>query len=174
MSCNANNTVARARGDWDAAAFFERLTGANRLARELGFRFCRVSGLQGLEDLLASMTSATAFVAVSDESDGTIELLTTPHSRRIKTVFLARRHQLDNMAARNAAMASLRELFRQFMSVLLRERTRISEGFVYIDERIVFTEIDRYFASGCACAVFQIAVDIYEDMQYREHEWNFE
>ena len=47
MSDNANGTIARARGDWDAAAFFERLTGANRLAREMGFRFCRVSGLQG-------------------------------------------------------------------------------------------------------------------------------
>jgi hypothetical protein len=34
-----------------------------------------------------------------------------------------------------------------------------------------FSEIDRYFFSGCACAYFQIAVDVYTDLRYNADEW---
>ena len=36
--------------NWDATAFFERLASANKLAKENGFVFCRVSGLDGFEE----------------------------------------------------------------------------------------------------------------------------
>ncbi|MBQ0062995.1 MAG: hypothetical protein KBS94_03070 [Prevotella sp.] len=32
-------------------------------------------------------------------------------------------------------------------------------------------EIDRYFFSGCACAYFQIATDVYTDLRYNQEEW---
>ena len=42
---------------------------------------------------------------------------------------------------------------------------------IYIDPRISFQEIDRYFFSGCACAYFQIAVETYTDLQFNNEEW---
>jgi hypothetical protein len=42
---------------------------------------------------------------------------------------------------------------------------------LYLDPRIRFSEIPEYFASGCACASFQVAVDIYTDLRYNEAEW---
>ena len=75
-------------------------------------------------------------------------------------------------------MDIMRELFRQFMSVLIQEKTRVeagcprapgkpdekgAQGFVYLDPRISFQEIDRYFLSGCACSFFQVAKDVYTD-----------
>ena len=45
------------------------------------------------------------------------------------------------------------------------------QNVIYIDERIQFQEIDKYFFSGCACAYFQIAVDTYTDLQFNEAEW---
>ena len=42
---------------------------------------------------------------------------------------------------------------------------------VYLDPRIRFSEIPEYFASGCACASFQVAVDIYTDLRYNQSEW---
>mgnify|MGYP004444316391 FL=1 len=65
----------------------------------------------------------------------------------------------------------MQELFRQFMSVLILQRTRLEQRCIYIDPRISFTEIDRYFFSGCACAYFQIAVDKFTDLRYNENEW---
>ena len=150
--------------NWDATSFFERLTDTNILARNKKFRFCKVSGLQGFEDALASMQTTTAFVCVSDTAEGYTELNNSP-------VFFAMRHQLGNMAARLACFDTMRELFRQYMSVLILESTKLQERSLYLDPRIRFSEIPEYFASGCACASFQVAVDIYTDLRYNEAEW---
>lgn len=157
--------------NWNAAAFFERLTGLNRFAKEHAYRFSRVSSLEGFHGALGVMKSTTAFVAVSDTSQGGLDIENTPHTRRVKTVFLAKRHAVDDMAARERCMDNMRELFRQFMSVLNLERTKLEEKNLFIDPRISFSEIDRYFFTGCACAYFQIAVDTYTDLAYNPDEW---
>lgn len=156
---------------WNATAFFEDLTKHNKLAQKKGFTFCRVSGLDGFEELLAKMMTKTAFVCVSDISQGFTDINNTPHTRRVKTVFLAMRHAIDDMKARERCMNTMRELFRQFMSVLIMEQTRLQEHSIYVDPRISFQEIDRYFLSGCACAYFQIGVETYTDLQYNTEEW---
>jgi hypothetical protein len=158
-------------GRWSATLFFEDLTRSNRLAQNMGFKFCRVSGLEGFEEALHTLQTCTAFVAVSDIAQGYTELNNTPHTRRVKTVFLAMRHAIDNMAARQECMDIMRELFRQFMSVLIQEKTRIEREHIYLDPRISFQEIDTYFFSGCACAFFQVATDVYTDLRYNIEEW---
>lgn len=160
-----------ALSDWNAAAFFKRLAELNRLARRENFTFCRVSGLEGFEEALQAMQSASAFLCVSDIADGYTELNNTPRTRRIKTVFLAMRHAPEDMQARNGCMDIMRELFRQFMSQLVMERVRLEQNCIYLDPRISFNEVDRYFFSGCACAYFQIAVDLYTDLRYNPDEW---
>ena len=156
---------------WNATAFFENLTQRNKFAQEKHFKFCRVSGLDGFEEALAKMLSSTAFICVSDISQGFTDINNTPHTRRVKTVFLAMRHAIDNMEARLSCMETMRELFRQFMSVLILEQTKLQQHAIYLDPRISFQEIDRYFFSGCACAYFQIAVDTYTDLQFNQEEW---
>lgn len=158
--------------NWNATQFFEQLTASNRLAASENFVFCRVSGLEGFEEALEQMQSAAAFVCVSDIADGYTELNNTPRTRRVKTVFLAMRHAINDMEARNECMETMRELFRQFMSVLTLERVKLEQDCIYIDPRISFNEIDRYFFSGCACAYFQIAIDKYTDLRYNANEWN--
>ena len=157
---------------WNATNFFRDLTARNKFATARGFSFCRVSGLEGFEEALQTMQSATAFVCVSDMSQGYIALANTPRTRRVKTVFLCMRHAVDDMEARLSCMELLRELFRQFMSKLILEKTRLEQSCIYLDERISFNEIDRYFASGCACAYFQIAVDTFTDLRFNEDEWD--
>lgn len=161
-----NNTY-----NWDAVNFFETLTDENLLARKEKFTFCRVSGLDGFEEALESMQSSVAFVCVSDIAGGYTELNNTPRTRRVKTVFLAMRHALNDMAARQECMDTMRELFRQFMSKLILEKTKLEQHCIYLDPRITFTEVDRYFASGCACAYFQIAVDVFTDLRFNKEEW---
>ena len=157
--------------NWDATPFFERLTASNRLAQEKHFTFHRVSGLEGLEEALHTLQNVTAFVAVSDIAQGYTELNNTPHTRRVKTVFICMRHALDNMTARQQCMDMMRELFRQFMSVLIQERTRVEREHIYLDPRISFNEISQYFFSGCACAYFQVATDVYTDLRFNADEW---
>ena len=67
--------------NWNATSFFEQLTATNKLAQEKHFAFLRVSGLEGLEEVLHTLQSVTAFVAVSDIAQGYTELNNTPHTR---------------------------------------------------------------------------------------------
>lgn len=157
--------------NWDAAAFFERLTMTNKLAKDLGFLFDRVSSLEGFLSLISSALSSKAYVAVSDTSSGGIDLNNTPHTRRVKTVFLFMRHKADDPKARQACLDKMEELFRQFMSVLILEKTRLRERCIYLDDRISFTEIDKYFYTGGACAFFQIAVDKFTNLVFDPDEW---
>ena len=159
-------------GRWDATAFFEYLTATNRLAKAEGFTFCQVSGLDGFEEALDNMQQSLAFVCVSDIANGYTELHNTPRTRRVKTVFMAMRHKIDDMKARNTCMDIMRELFRQYMSKLILEKTKLEQQCIYLDPRISFNEIDRYFFSGCACAFFQVAVDVYTDLRYNPTEWD--
>lgn len=157
--------------NWDASSFFRELTERNALARRYNFRFCEVSGLEGFEEAVNSAQQTTAFVCVSDISDGWTDINNTPHTRRVKTVFFAMRHKADDMAARNQCMEVMREIFRQFMSRFIQERTRLEQNYIYPDTRVRFTEMPRYFFTGCAGAYFQISLNTYTDLQYNESEW---
>ena len=97
---------------WNASKFFSDLTARNKLAREKRFTFCRVSGLDGFEEALQKSLTHSAFVCVSDISQGYTQLNNTPQTRRVKTVFLAMRHALGDMTARERCMDIMRELFR--------------------------------------------------------------
>lgn len=157
--------------NWDALEYFSTLTAGNRLARREKFECCSCSGLEGFHEALAEMQSTLNFVCVSDSSDGAMSLANTPSVRRVRTVYLAMRHAVADMKARQECLDIMRELFRQFMSHLLRESTKLSEGNLYLDQRINFTEIESYFFSGCACAYFQIAFDQYTSLAYNADEW---
>ena len=52
------------------------------------------------------------------------------------------------------------------------EKTRLRENHIFLDERIRFSEIEQFFAEGCACAYFTIATEVYTDLRYNEDEWN--
>ncbi len=156
---------------WDAIPFFRDLHARNKLVQEKGYEFAVVSGLSGLEEYIALAQMATAAVCVSDVSTGFTEMNNTPHTRRVKTVFLMKRHALNDMAARERCMDEMREIFRQFMTVLFKEKTRIEQGILYLDPRVQFNEIEQYFAMGCACAFFNISYDVYTNLVYRPEEW---
>ena len=165
------STPATLNYDWNASDFFCAIMRENKLCKTKGYNFARCSGLDGLEEFIASMQKITRAVIVSDISPGFTDLNNAPRTRRVKTVFLVCRHRVGDMTARNNAMAELREIFRQFMSRFLLEKNRIEQGILYFDPRVQFTEISPYFASGCACAYFQIAVNTMTDLQYRPEEW---
>lgn len=172
MNSSTHHSSTQLLGRWDAAAFFENLTATNRLARSENFTFCRVSGLEGFEEAVSQAQTATAFVCVSDIADGYTDLNNTPRTRRVKTVFFAMRHAAEDMEARAVCMETMRELFRQFMSRLLPEKVLLEQNCIYLDPRITFNEIDRYFFSGAAGAYFQIAVDVFTDLRHNPDEWN--
>ena len=158
---------------FDAISFFRSLTEKNRLCRANGFAFTVVSDLEGFSQTLEELQLYRPLVAVSDCSEGVMELDNAPSTRRIHTVFLFMPHDIQNnwIANRAKCLDIMREIFRQYMSVLLREIVNIRLDGIYIDRSISFQEISRYFFSGGACAYFQIASDITTDLRLNLDEW---
>jgi hypothetical protein len=68
-------------------------------------------------------------------------------------------------------MEILRELFHQFMSLLILKKSKLENHCIYLAPMVSFNENDRYFFSGCACAYIQIAVDVYTNLRYNADEW---
>ena len=157
--------------NWNAVEFFRSLTAANKLARQERFVFCRVSGLDGFEEALAAMQGRRPVVCVSDIAPGYTALDTSPMTSRLKTVFLAMPHPIDDMGRRGQCFDTLRELFRQFMSRLIMERVALEQLGIFLDPRVQFTEIPQYFYNGCACAYFSITTSVYTDLRFNPEEW---
>lgn len=166
-----NENMGRNNFNWDATSYFEDLTSSNRLCKSLDAKFCRVSGLEGFQEALTRFQRAKMIVAASDIAPGVLDLTNSPHIRRAKLVFMAMRHSIDSMQAREECMDLMREVFRQFMSCLIMERVQIEQNGIYIDDNVAFTEIDRYFASGMACAYFQLGITSYTNLVYNPEEW---
>lgn len=158
-------------GEWNASLYFNWLLDRNKLAIEHRFQFCEVSGLQGLEDMLHLAQNTSAFFAVSEVSDGYMSIGQSSQNRRVKTVFMALRHEEGNMIARGKCFDIMREIFRQMMTVLSRDRRLFHGMKVFIDERVQFSEIEQYFFTGCACAYFQIAVDNFRPVCICKDDW---
>lgn len=158
---------------FDAVSFFNRLTDVNRLARQYGFRFKVVSGIDDFGDALATLQEQYPLVCVSDTSDGQFDLDNSPGTSVIKTVFMFMPHGIieEGWQARRRCFAVMHELFRQFLSVIIREQSRLCLDGIYIDRSIHFTEMDRYFFSGGACAYFNIMVSKPTDLILRQEEW---
>jgi len=157
---------------WSATDFFKSLTERNLLAVSKGFRFVQVSGLDGLEEAVASMQNTANFVFVVENAAGYTNLDNTPHTRRVRSVFIAMRHKHEDMQAHRRCMDIIAELHRQFCSALILERTRLEENMQYLDPRITLQEVSRYLIPGTAICMFEIAVDTYIDLSYNPEEWN--
>jgi hypothetical protein len=158
-------------GTWSAVSFFSRLAAKNKLARQHNFIIAEVSGLQGFLDAISQAQTYPNVIAIDDTSDGYSDIANSPHSRMIKTIYTAMRHTPGDQRARRECLAIMHEIFRQFMSVIIREKTRLEEDMIYLDSRISFSEMDRYFCTGQACAFFQLTIDTDTDLVYNPDEW---
>ena len=156
---------------WSATAFFRTLTETNKLAVEKGFRYVLISGLQGLEQAVESMQNTKAFVMVSENAVGTTNLDNSPRTRRTRTVFLAMRHKMDDMTARQTCKDVMAELHRQFMSKLILEKTRLEENMQFLEPQTTLQEAPDYLIPGTAICMFEITVDTHIDLQYNADEW---
>lgn len=158
---------------FDPVAFFKSLTEKNRLAQSYGFQFGVVSDLEGFSEVLESMQLYVPLVCVSDTATGTIGIDNAPFTREVRTVFMFMPHpiQSDWVAARAGCFAVMRELTRQFLSVLIRQDTRLRQGGISIDPSVSFQEIDRYFFSGGACAFFSVAFESITSLVLNPDQW---
>jgi len=125
-----------------------------------------------MEEAIARMQSTPNLVMVSENAAGFTMFDATPHTRKVRTVFIAMRHKHDDMKARQSCMDTIFEIHRQFCSMLIMEKTRLQENMQYLNPQITLQEVDKYLVPDTAICMFELSVDTYIDLQYNASEWN--
>lgn len=158
-------------GRWNAVPFFEAVLKANRLALSEGFTLAQVSGLAGLADLLSAAQAAPNILSVDDTSEGSSSIQGAPSRKTVKSIFISMAHKPLDMESRSECLIIIHELFRQIMTILVRQHVHLSLKGIQLDDRIALHEIDRFVFPGFACVWFELAMDLPMDLRFRPDEW---
>lgn len=158
--------------NWDAVSYFRSLVESNKLAAENEMQFFFGSGLQSFEQAVDNFLDTLCFCFVSESADGALSTLNSPNAQRVKTVFLAMRHAENDMNARAKAVDILTEIFRQFMTHIIREREKFNRLGIYLDPVVEFHEFNEYSFSGCTAIYFHIKFTTSVNLMYSADDWN--
>ena len=161
---------------FDAIAYFYALTERNKLAQEKGFVPVTISNTENLEGLMEEYRDNDRFVAVTDTNSGNLSSPDGAYGfskRRAYTVFILSAYEYGNMQSRQEELELCRELFRQFVSRILRDKYLYDEKQMYFDTHAIPNqELGRYYLSGVAGLHFTLYVQEPVDLQYEENQWS--
>lgn len=161
---------------FDAIAYFYAMTERNKLAQEKGFVPVTISNTDNLEGLMEEYRDNDRFVAVTDTNSGNLSSPDGAYGfskRRAYTVFILSAYEYGNMQSRQEELELCRELFRQFVSRILRDKYLYDEKQMYFDTHAIPNqELGRYYLSGVAGLHFTLYVQEPVDLQYEENQWS--
>lgn len=156
---------------WNAVSYFETLAGSLKLTKGK-YQFCRVSGINYLEDLLNAPKTNAAYFAVDDSDDGvTIRYGGGFFNRRAIVVYLLKKYKISNQLEREAALNETREIRIKLISRLLKDSSSVQELLFLDKTRIPYHEVPGYFASGTAGNYFIITIDEPLDITFDATDW---
>ena len=156
---------------WNAVNYFETLNGKLK-ATQGNYKFCRVSGLNGLEDILTNFSSANAFLAIDDTDDGaTLQIGGSFFNRRSFVVYVLKKYDINNMVERETVLNETRAIYTNLISKLILDQQNVPE-LAYLDKsKISFYEVPGYFAAGTTGLYFIFSVDEPINLVYDEKNW---
>jgi len=157
---------------WNAVDYFETLNGKLK-ATQGKYKFCRVSGLNGLEDILTNFSAANAFMAIDDTDDGaTLQIGGGFFNRRSFVVYVLKKYDINNMVEREAVMNETRGIYTDLISKLILDQQNVSE-LAFLDKtKVSFYEVPGYFAAGTTGLYFIFSVDQPVDLVFNQANWN--
>ena len=163
------------RNNFDAIAYFYAMASKNKLAIEKGFQPVTISNSDNLEGLFEQYRDYDRFVAISDTNSGNLSSPDGTYGftkNRAYTVFILSAYEYDNMQSRQEELELCRELFRQFVSKILRDKYLYDEKQMYFDTHAIPNqEIGRYYLSGMTGLHFTLYVQEPIDLIYDNEQW---
>lgn len=162
---------------YDFPAYIARLTAANRICRSEGFKPTTCSGINYLEGLLEDYADTSRFVCTSDVCDESLRQVAGGWmKRRLFTLFILSRFDYGDRSSQAAAMDLCREVSRQMLSRMLRDREEaVDSPLLYLDLSDVRSqELGGTFLQGATGLYMFIAMDEPTSIAYDETEWSEE
>jgi hypothetical protein len=160
--------------NFDAYNYFEEICEKNKITSAGKYKFCRVTGISYMEEVIQKFKSESSYFCIDDTEDGNLIQVSGGGfmERRQYTVFLLKKYPFNNMIAQHEALNECRQIYRQIVKKLIRDKVFLENEMTYLKlERIPFYEIPGYFISGCTGLYFMITIDIPTELCYDGNEW---
>ena len=156
----------------DIFEYFKNICDTNRLAKENGFFFCKVTSIAGLEEVTQNLTKENCFFAMDTVTDGSIIKKGGGFfERQVYVVYLLKRFDLQDTDDNMAAMQLCRELRRQICSRLVHDSELYDELTYLNTETILYRELDQALLSGLTGTFFTFNVDVPYNLCFNLEEW---
>jgi len=141
---------------WNAVTYFENLNNTLKLTKGK-YTFCRVTGINYLEDVLSNLASSDAFLAVDDTDDGvTIEKGGGYFDRRSIVVYVLKKYDFNNQIDRETKTNETRLIRKKLLAKLIKDSSSV-DGLMFLDKtRFPYHEVPGMFAAG-TCGIYFIA-----------------
>lgn len=154
--------------------YISGLLARNRLATAEGFTLRRVSGLAGLEEVVADVATSN-IVAVDMTTDGNIHESRGGgfFAKRVHTVFILKRWKYPDMESLDNALKSCRRLMNQMISEMLTSRRAGRGEMTYLNESsIVWREMSPDISTHLTGLYFMLEFDEPTDITYSDDDWS--
>jgi hypothetical protein len=156
---------------WNAVSYFETLTGKLKLTKGI-YTFCRVTGLNNLEDILANLTTSKAFLAVDDTDDGaTIQIGGAYFNRRTVVVYILKKYDFKSQADREDKTNETRAIQNKLLAKLIKDSSEIDDLTYLQKSRFPYHEVPGMFAAGTTGVYFILTLDEPVNLVYDGNDW---
>jgi hypothetical protein len=140
---------------WNAVTYFENTNNSLKLTKGK-YTFCRVTGLNYLEEILANSKASTAYLGVDDTDDGvTIQHGGAWFNRRAVVVYVLKKYKFGDEADREEKTNETRLIHKKLLAKLIKDSSS-EDGLMFLDKtRFPYHEVPGMFASG-TCGLYFI------------------
>jgi len=157
---------------WNATAYFQNLTNKSKLTKDK-YTFCKVTGIDFMEEVLAKLTTKNAFIAVDDTDEG--YTMQGPgggfFSRRSIVVFILKKYKIQDQTDRDAKLSETRLIHKQFLSKIVLDSISVPDLNFLDKSRIPFHEVPGYYVAGTCGVYFTLTIEEPIDLVYNASEW---
>ena len=156
---------------WNAVSYFENLNSI-LIATNGIHKFCRVSGLDLLEDVLNNYSKDVAFTAVDDSDDGvTIQRGGAFFNRRAVMVYILKKYDFKSMLDREAKLNECRAIYQSLLSKVIRDSAVIDELMFLDKTRFPYHELPGMFVAGTTGIYFMLTLEEPVNLVYNSICW---
>ena len=143
---------------FNAVTYFETNCQKLRLTVEGKYKFCRVTGIDYMEDILSNIKSS-AYFAVDDTDDGVVVREGAGYfNKRVITVFLLRKFNISNQKDREEKLAETRLIRTKLIAKLIKDSNTLPELMFLDKSRFPYKEVPGYWAAGTCGIYFFITI----------------
>lgn len=158
---------------WDATEYIKHLTEKNKIAQSGEFCFARVSGWDGLTEVITNARKEKAFVAIDETSESYDHKTGAGYfETKVYTVFLLHRYKALSEVDRLEKLKLCRKLMRSFKSKMILDAEKLHNAMVYLDTEFQTRDIGRIVLNGLTGLYFTFSFDRPLNLVIDEKEWD--